>query len=271
MSDNIEWGPAIAVDGKRPAGVQDADRVDVQSVNGRTWFSESALGLSSYPYASMVGWGGVKNIRLRADHPYYRQPAPIDWSGELEAVHEDGRVVAVRLSGVDQPDHDGDYGLSEFLDTRWSAGKYFKADGSQSYAYADGGRPWRIRNVTPQPTPQADAKPDVTAEAAKAIDELFNDAWNEHGPQGYGRDTAGMKAIGDVLSELQVKVRAVLLPEPMDPDLIEARKLAHEFAGDRAGWQGILEGKHDSSPAITQLITAIKRGRELALAGETGK
>jgi hypothetical protein len=57
-----------------------------------------------------------------------------------------------------------------------------------------------------------------------------------------------------------------LLPKPVDPDLLEARQIAHDFAGNGATWAGILEGKHDTSPAVECVLKSIKRGRELAQA-----
>lgn len=56
-----------------------------------------------------------------------------------------------------------------------------------------------------------------------------------------------------------------LLPEPVDPDLIEARKLAFDFAGTMGPKPpGILDGEMDDSEALLALYAAIKRGRELA-------
>jgi len=197
-------------------------------------------------------WGHASpDDKLRMPHfdivAYNPKPAPIDWSGELEAVHEDGRVVPARYDGV--PKRFNGHKVS-----------YDDGEGEWSWCVFEDGRTmidqsWRIRNVIPQPTPQADTKPDVTVRApCMTISEV-----REMVAKGEGAVIATMLE------------RGYALPEPVDEDLIEARKLAHEFVGDRAGWQGILEGKHDSSPAITQLITAIKRGRELALAGKTGK
>lgn len=70
----------------------------------------------------------------------------IDWKGELEAVHTDGRVVPVELAkDVPQPDNEGDYMLTEPLE----AGKfvrYFREDGTQRWGFGDNIRPWTIRN-----------------------------------------------------------------------------------------------------------------------------
>lgn len=165
----------------------------------------------------------------------------IDWTGQLEAYHEDGRVV--RVTVYTGPDEDGDRAVMPWLD---GVGRLFRKDGTP---WSNNG--WRIRNVT-QPTPQADTKPDLTARApCMTISEVRE-----------------MVAKGEDAVIATMLERGYALPEPVDEDLLEARKLAHEFVGDQTGWQGILEGKHDSSPAITQLIAAIKLGRALALAGE---
>lgn len=71
----------------------------------------------------------------------------IDWKGELEAVHSDGRVVPVELAkGVPQPDDQGDYRLTIGLENRGHSACYFCADGTQRFALHNNTRPWKIRN-----------------------------------------------------------------------------------------------------------------------------
>lgn len=61
---------------------------------------------------------------------------------------------------------------------------------------------------------------------------------------------------------------AALLPEPVDPDLIEARKIVAERNGNlriECGYrQRVLDGQEDDHPAVMNTLAAIKRGRELA-------
>lgn len=54
-----------------------------------------------------------------------------------------------------------------------------------------------------------------------------------------------------------------LLPEPVDPDLIEARKLAGALnqGGSTEQW---LSGKWDDGPAVQWHLAGIKRGRQLS-------
>lgn len=85
---------------------------------------------------------------------------------------------------------------------------------------------------------------------------------------------------GNFNEELR-EVRAIvaLLPEQVDPDLVEARKIAASFAkpgaymcfsaGDLSS-QRILEGRDDETSLVQNLLVAIKRGRELARAQAGG-
>lgn len=241
MKQEIQWGPAIAVDGKRPGWLADRDTILPQWPEWSIW----KMGVPVWR-VSAEQWADTVALRLPADHPYYRQTeeAPIDWSGELEAVHEDGRVVAVKLAGdTHQPDRDGDYNLTNPLEPSHTQALYFRADGSQTYALSNeigGGRPWRIRNVS-QPTPQADTKPDLTArmeavmrEYARGCNDLIKRADGVH------RTT---------FSEAQAIV--ALLPEPVDPVEAIVDELMRKDCTTR---QAIEEAVH--------------RGRALALAEE---
>ena len=320
-TQEIVWGPAIAVDGKRPGWLIGTDIIDVQE-DGNDFYGVAMED------RSVVWHDDLNAIRLPADHPHYRQPAPescqrtdvrhpmdiqaalsagmkpwaggeaapddwdgnpvltrigtmvdpkgvrdaftwghataddklrmphfdivaynpkpapIDWSGELEAVHEDGRVVAVTV--VDGPDHDGDRWVEPVLEGGY---ELFFATG---LSWSSG--PWRIRNVTPQPTPQADTKPDVTARMEALVREV-----DEHGPHAF---------ITKYMAE-EARAIVALLPEPVDPDLIEAREIVAGLA--RPYRSEIINGEWDETTEIRIATAAIKRGRELALAGETGK
>jgi len=59
---------------------------------------------------------------------------------------------------------------------------------------------------------------------------------------------------------------AALLPEPVDPDLIEARRIALKNAKDRGYFHTpacYLAGDHDESDDVQIALAAIKRGRAL--------
>jgi len=62
------------------------------------------------------------------------------------------------------------------------------------------------------------------------------------------------KAIADELIE-------ALLPAPVDPDLIEARRIAAEH-DDNKGYQ-YLDGSRDEYPSFRAILAALKCGREL--------
>lgn len=172
-----------------------------------------------------------------ADHPHYRQPAPIDWSGELEAVHEDGRVwrvTRVRNWGNDEWPHAG---VADGDDI------YMRNDGRCSRKEWGDMPGWRIRN-TPQPTPQADTKPDLTARMEALVRKMATWTWVAHTDA--DKDYAEARAI------------VALLPEPVDPLHVEARMIAQRH--------GIVE--QDERAPVYLAIEEALRGRALALAGE---
>jgi len=117
-----------------------------------------------------------------------------------------------------------------------------------------------------QPTPQADTKPDVTTRMEALVRGLAE----------------GHRGSWTWAAEKIDEARAIvaLLPEPVDPDLIEAREIVAKCckwfsnaADQRLMVPSILDGSWDEAKAglVQATLAAIKRGRELALAGETGK
>jgi len=334
---SVVWGPAIAVNGKRPGWLEQGQ--EFQAGGGSfDWFGIASVGkphIWNRAPNTEPSWNGVDHIRLPADHPHYRQPvqeksyitglkgmsfrpmdtqaafergmkpwdggdaapddwdgkevltrsgemvdpkdardaftwghaspddklrmphfdivaynpkpSPIDWSGELEAVHEDGRVVPVQLKSG--PDPDGDYNVTPAPEGGHNC---FRPDGSKwvgKYLKPDTG--WRIRNVTPQPAPQADTKPDVTARMEALVREIA-----EHGPHAF---------ITKYMAE-EARAIVALLPEPVDPDLIEAREIAAAYLN--APVSDVRDGGYDSSPEVGCALMGLKR-RGIALAGET--
>lgn len=239
MTD-IKWGPAIAVDGKPPEWLQDWQPIRGTYNHGRyPWVGDDTY------LAKQFHWEHVASIRLPADHPHYRQTeaAPIDWSGELEAVHEDGRVVRVTVDKG--PDKDGDRAVMPQLD---GVGRLFGKDGTP---WSNNG--WRIRNVS-QPTPQADTKPDLTARKnAMTITEVREMlAYDE-----------------DAIIQCMIDW-GFALPEPVDEDLIEAREIAAETVPSWTDAQRTKcrSGEYDGNLFVVHSFAGIKRGRALALAGE---
>ena len=112
---------------------------------------------------------------------------------------------------------------------------------------------WRIRNV-PQPTPQADTKPDLTARApCMTISEVRE-----------------MVAKGEDAVIATMLERGYALPEPVDEDLIEAREIAAETVPSWTDAQRTKcrSGEYDGNLFVVHSFAGIKRGRALALAGE---
>jgi len=64
----------------------------------------------------------------------------------------------------------------------------------------------------------------------------------------------------------RAKMIAAALPEPVDPDLIEARNICHDVISigvpDNTG--AYVRGELDGSLSMRAAVAAIKRGRELA-------
>ena len=191
-TQEIVWGPAIAVDGKRPGWLKDGTPGMFENRPGE-WLKQTH-DVTAWCWAEKAndGKGCPIRIRLPADHPHYRQPAQ-------EAA---------------------------------------------------------------QPTPQADTKPDVTAELEDLAQQLA--ALSER-----------HEALSERVARMAQPSAIRTMDLKLDPDLIEARKLVAERTGRlqiECGYShSVLNGEQDDHPAVINTLTAIKRGRELALAGETGK
>jgi len=260
MSDNIKWGPAIAVDGKRPGWLCSGEWRRVRTLAVGEWQTADIESPGdTIPDMDEWNWGDITAIRLPADHPHYRQPAPIPegmkpWAGGDEAPADFDPSKPVMY-----PDGDlaleADNGGSPFYWQHSFDARGFHGAGN-------------IIAYTPQPTPQADTKPDVTAEAGRDALALLRKMSKWDGSFGLAEDAAA--ALNIVAS----------VPEPVDPDLIEARAMAKKLASDTDSRWGSERhcNKYDSGELDDNLMAgvslaydAIKRGRELALAGETGK
>lgn len=216
-------------------------------------FRDGKIGYAPVGAVWKLGWdhsyGGGDIIAYTSEAT--AQPAPIDWSGELEAVHEDGRTMPASSSAS------GMLGGKRVQWKYWpqNAG-WIDYDTGLSADHPG----WRIRNV-PQSTPQADTKPDLTAEEqalelARMVAEwpvqmfVYNDTLNK-------------------MNEARQKARGIvaLLPEPVDPDEAEAQRLNDDSPYDLTG----LDEQHAARNVRyihATILAAIKRGRALALAGE---
>lgn len=71
----------------------------------------------------------------------------------------------------------------------------------------------------------------------------------------------------------EARAIVALLPEPVNPDLVEARKLA-DYHSERARIKRLTPysaGTYDHDPVIVALLAALTRGRELALKARDGE
>lgn len=108
---------------------------------------------------------------------------------------------------------------------------------------------------------------------------------NEIAPETVERMVALVRGLSDPqidarynLGVSDARAIAALLPEPVDPDLVEARQIAADAIFPTPAPNGatedqvrlrnaILAGKRDNEPAaVGAILKAIKRGRELAKA-----
>lgn len=162
----------------------------------------------------------------------------IDWSKPIEAVHTDGRVVSVETWGgvdscgdcVTKPKIDGVEGIWCSDGTPWGV----------DYTGREAMKHWRLRNVAP-----ATPTPTRTALEQRMEDLVRHSAVNA---SGYTQDEARA-----ILAEL----------EPVDGDLLEARKIAVSETVDTEWQEQMLAGKSDNNPRVVIALAAIKRGRAL--------
>lgn len=234
----------------------------------------------------------------------------VDWSKPIEAVHEDGRVVAANLSATKnvRPDAGGQYHVES---QDGFALSFFNADGT---AWSNHG--WRIRNTTPA-TPKwgpeiavAGKRPEWLGDDGQEISGRYSpgahdwyrgDAdlasafdWKNlvsfrlpanhpHYAAKLARGTSHdqlerMEALEALLKRVAAddiplgeyldikKTARALLPESVDPDLVEARRIVAEALPH--GREDFLAGKWDNTPSIQVPLACLKRGRELAGKGK---
>ena len=65
----------------------------------------------------------------------------------------------------------------------------------------------------------------------------------------------------------ELRERGLIAPEPVDPDLLEAREIAARvFSEDKSDWhaQKVREGKGDDYTPVVAALAGVKRGKELA-------
>lgn len=273
MTD-IEWGPAIAVDGKRPGWLERHTPLRWYG-RGMTqeWWDRGDG--DDFTTAEQLCWAdNITSIALPADHPHYRQTEKVtggdlkvgdthvkldtvDWSKPIEAVHQEGRVYAATTEVI---------GLNRFA--RFNGNRIIVYDNGK--AQLGGG--WFIRNVAENirnsdvlPTPQADTKPDLTAEVASEAIALVKWMDEKRGQHSDYYTRFGFEA--------WTRARAIvaLLPEPVDEDLVEARECVaevYEQSGRADLAQQTRGGHHDNRLRVQSARLALARGRALALAGE---
>lgn len=103
--ENIEWGPVIPVDGKRPEWLEDGVQVLVHWSDGQK---------HDYPSHCIHGWDvGIPRFQLPADHPHY--PPADTPTPDPQWTETALRVEAMRLavaSGASSPINSAGYILA---------------------------------------------------------------------------------------------------------------------------------------------------------------
>lgn len=257
----------------------------------------------------------------------------VDWTQPIEAVHEDGRVVAASRfrDGICWPDDSGQYHVQS--EARHDAGLFWNADGT---AWPNGSK-WTIRNVVEA---KADVEwgPEIKVEGRRpewlGDDDVFmwegtcseqwfrieggsgvnwtgfsgfvrirlpanhthyktlQDNMPQNAPETHRQGTNGVRTGVEALERLEALESLVrrmaatdtpideylaikrdaraLLPEPVDPDLVEARELVCEcvvqFASNDTEATLLRlyrAGEGDNEPEVQKIYAAIKRGRAL--------
>jgi hypothetical protein len=170
----------------------------------------------------------------------------IDWSKPIEAVHADGRIVSVETWGgvdysgdcVTKPKIDGVEGIWRSDGTPWGA----------DYSGRETIKHWRLRN-TPSATPTRTA---LEQRMEDLVRRMADDKWDQS------------IYTGGILAEARAIVAE--LPEPVDGDLLEARKVFADWYlkdGDKKRALQIHAGEYDKAPTLDMIKTALLRGRAL--------
>lgn len=159
---------------------------------------------------------------------------PIDWSRPIEAVHDDGRVVAV--DSKQSTKWNAHYWAVSFENNHLIFDDFGKADGT----------PWRIRNV---------AQPDRTPAQVARMEALVRRVANWHPVDVVTTD--GVAQMAEDASEALAILNEI---DPIDRDPSEA--------SDLALMHGFGHGHMNFGDARELALAALKRGRELQKRGE---
>lgn len=182
----------------------------------------------------------------------------VDWSRPIEAVHEDGRVVAVstvskgRWSPVD-----ADYEVRPAVGG-WGS---YQADGSP---YSSG-NPWRIRNTpAAEPVGNTDALPPELQQRMVAL---------VRGMAGVGGamvtvDGAGYQQAKAAVSRRIDEARAIVadpgFPAEVDEDLVEAREIVAEMYASTSDVAAAIRRGTEFECRVEDVKRGIRRGKQLA-------
>ncbi len=267
---NINWGPEIAVEGKRPewlAGHELLPYIREGRPTQHVWRADDPT----------KKWECIQTIRLPADHPHYSAKGldttdtllqPVDWSAPIEAVHEDGRVVPMIFGHFDRS---GDPVTTDSPAPQSNV--HWKKDG-QDWCVRSG---WRIRNVAqpahkPRTAPSGgEVGPEVVdvhdLREARRKDALL---WDRM--ESLCRSmTHGLTETGGVYPSLssmdhyhEARAIVALLPEEVDTDLIEAREAVICAMPDQGSlWaDAVRAGQMDDGNMVRIALIARRRSLE---------
>lgn len=161
----------------------------------------------------------------------------IDWDRPLEAYHEDGRAMEIKMEKSPTKEI--------WTTSHLGCPSVWNMDGT-AWDPAEQGYGWTIRN-------KAEPKADIEAWAIKRAEEILY--------------------VGNMADVLNNLARYVMTKEdaPIDPDLIAAREVVCGYHHDKhpeSPWhmemaEQVRSGDRDGGPVMLVAYHAIKRGREL--------
>jgi len=181
----------------------------------------------------------------------------IDWTQPLEAVWNGGSAYPA----VVHP-HANAYSFNH--DVRWDTekktcvGRFYNS--GQPYPGMSG---WRIRNRRPEPLP-AD-----TVTVGREMHERMVALMRKMGAPQAGEGKQKYVAIDGTAMVAEARAIVAMLPDPIDPDLIEARECVagvYDAAGRGDLAVQTRQGGQDNRLRVQSALAAIRRGRALAAA-----
>ena len=168
----------------------------------------------------------------------------VDWTKPIEAVRKsDNKTFPVTFKQT-TPIGDNTGYLTNEVPEKSNTNDTWYEDG-RDWCANDA---WYIRNTAPEPAPQW-----AIDEAKKRVSDEFFRIKGHH--VSMNLDNIPVKLLAHHIAKYETP--------PIDPDLIEARKVASTRKSDFVTPEEYLSGKRDNYVDVVSALAGIKRGREL--------